>query len=312
MYRKTRDMKIFRSFSTMCNNFSANRLLPVCLSLFLLLSAGCAKKTDEKQYPVGRPTIVSLAPSLTEMIFAIGAGDQLVGRTSACDWPAAVSKVPVVGAFGRPSLEVLAAVHPDLVVDVDLADEGMGKKISALGIQQESIACKSPDDIPAALRKLGKLIGHIREADSLAHSISEGLALFKKTSQNQKNKKSVYLEIWNDPFWTGGKGSYTSVLIDYAGGRNIGDVVNKEYFEISQEWVIEKSPEVIACMYMSKESSASDNVLNRPGWNSIVAVKNHQVYDRFDNNLFLRPGPRVLEGITQLHRMIYPAEKPAL
>jgi iron complex transport system substrate-binding protein len=187
----------------------------------------------------------------------------------------------------------------------------MGKKISALGIQHESITCKSPDDIPAALRKLGKLTGHIREADSLALSISEGLAMFKKEVQNQKSKKSVYLEIWDDPFWTGGKGSYTSALIAYAGGRNIGDVVNKDYFEISQEWVIEKSPEVIACMYMARESSAVDNVMNRPGWSSIAAVRHHQVYDRFDNNLFLRPGPRVLEGIKQLRRLIYPVEKPA-
>ena len=293
----------------MPNNVRTNPALPVFALILMLLASGCTKKPNRTEHSAGKPTIVSLAPSLTEMVFAIGAGNQLVGRTSACDWPAAASKVPVVGAFGRPSLELLASIHPDLVVDVDLADEEMGKKISALGIQQESIACKSPDDIPAALRKLGKLTGHIREADSLALSISEGLAMFKKEAQNQKNKKSGYLEIWDDPFWTGGKGSYTSALIAYAGGRNIGDVVNKDYFEISQEWVIEKSPEVIACMYMAKESSAVDNVMNRPGWNSIAAVQHRQVYDRFDNNLFLRPGPRVLEGIAQLHRMIYKDKK---
>ncbi len=303
-------MKTCRSFSTMRNNFPTNPLLALFFSILLFMAAGCTKTEDGKPHAAaGKPTIVSLAPSLTEMIFAIGAGNQLVGRTTACDWPAAVAKVPVVGSFGRPSLEVLAAIHPDMVVDVDLADEEMGKKISALGIQQESITCKSPDDIPAALRKLGKLTGHTREADSLANSISEGLALFKNMAAHQKNKKSVYLEIWNDPFWTGGKGSYTSALIACAGGRNIGDVVEKEYFEISQEWVIEKSPEVIACMYMAKESSAADNVMNRPGWSSIAALQHHQVYDRLDNNLFLRPGPRVLEGIARLRRMIYPNDR---
>ncbi|MEI7823885.1 MAG: cobalamin-binding protein [Chlorobiaceae bacterium] len=292
-------------------NFSTKTALPVFFLIILLLSAGCTKKTNVTAHQAGKPTIVSLAPSLTEMIFAIGAGNQLVGRTSACDWPAAAAKVPVVGAFGRPSLEMLASIHPDLVVDVDLADEEMGKKISTLGIQRESITCKSPDDIPATLRKLGKLTGHTREADSLALSLSKGLAMFKETAQNLKSKKSVYLEIWNDPFWTGGKGSYTSALIAYAGGRNIGDVVNKDYFEISQEWVIEKSPDVIACMYMAKKSSAVDNVMNRPGWSTISAVRHRQVYDRFDNSLFLRPGPRVLEGIAQLHRIIYPEKKPA-
>jgi len=310
MYRKALDMKTCRSFNTMQKNFRTNSLLSVFFSLLLLLASGCTKNEQETAHPAGKPRIISLAPSLTEMIFAIGAGDQLVGRTSACDWPAAALKVPVVGAFGRPSLELLASIHPDLVVDVDLADEEMGKKISALGIQRENIACKNPDDIPASLRKLGKLTGHTREADSLALSISEGLAMFKTKAQNQKNKKSVYLEIWDDPFWTGGKGSYTSALIAYAGGRNIGDVVDKEYFEISQEWVIKKNPEVIACMYMSKKSSVADNIINRPGWGSIAAVQHRQVYDRFDNSLFLRPGPRVLEGIAQLYRTIHPEEGP--
>ena len=88
------------------------------------------------------------------MIFAIGAGDQLVGRTNACDWPAAAAKIPVIGAFGRPSLELLASIHPDLVIDVDLADKGTGKKITALGMRRETFSCKTPDDIPVVLRKL--------------------------------------------------------------------------------------------------------------------------------------------------------------
>jgi len=288
------------------------RCKTIALFLLLLLASGCTQQPIRNtKKATAKPRIVSLAPSLTEMIFAIGAGDQLVGRTSACDWPAAAARVPVIGSFGRPSLELLASIHPDLVIDVDLADEEIGKKISALGIQRETVSCKSPDDIPAVLKKLGKMTGHTREADSLALSISNGLAAFKQKAQNLKKKKTVYLEIWNDPFWTGGKGSYTSALIAYAGGQNIGDVVRKDYFEISQEWVIKKSPDVIACMYMAKESIAADNVLNRLGWGSITAVKNHQVYDRFDNSLFLRPGPRVLEGIAQLYRKIYPDEKPA-
>ncbi|MFZ4525245.1 MAG: cobalamin-binding protein [Chlorobium sp.] len=284
----------------------------IALFLLLLLASGCTQQQiRHTKKATAKPRIVSLAPSLTEMIFAIGAGDQLVGRTTACDWPAAAARVPVIGAFGQPSLELLASIHPDLVIDVDLADEETGKKISALGITRETVSCKSPDDIPVVLKKLGKLTGHTREADSLALTISNGLASFKQKAQNLKKKKTVYLEIWNDPFWTGGNGSYTSSLIACAGGQNIGDVVQKDYFEISQEWVIKKNPDVIACMYMAKESTAADNVLNRPGWSSIAAVKNHQVYDRFDNSLFLRPGPRVLEGIEQLSRTIYPDEKPS-
>jgi iron complex transport system substrate-binding protein len=285
-------------------------MLTLCRrNLLLLLSVvflnGClntGSRTENKRE--AEPRIVSLAPSLTEMLFAIGAGDHLIGRTSACDWPAAVSAVPVVGAFGRPSLEMLASLAPDLVVDVDLADEKTGEKITALHIRRERIACRTPDDIPAALKKLGDLTGHRREADSLAQVITTGLESFRKENALKGRKTSVYLEIWDDPLWTGGKSSYTSSLISYAGGCNIGDVVGKEYFEISPEWVIRKNPGLIACMYMSRESSAQRQIENRPGWNVITAVKKGRVYDRFDNNIFLRPGPRVLEGIAKMRELL--------
>ena len=295
----------------MRNTCRSSHFLLFFFTLLLFIEAGCSRQQhNSNDHPTGKLRIISLAPSLTEMIFAIGAGDQLVGRTNACDWPAAAAKIPVIGAFGRPSLELLASIHPDLVIDVDLADKGTGKKITALGMRRETFSCKTPDDIPVVLRKLGKLTGHTREADSLALSITTGLAQFKKKAEQESHKNTIYLEIWNDPFWTGGEGSYTSALIAYAGGRNIGDVVKKEYFEISQEWVIQKNPDVIACMYMAKKSSAADDVLSRPGWQNIAAVKNHRVYDRFDNSLFLRPGPRVLEGVEQLYRTIHAQGKP--
>ncbi|NTV05912.1 MAG: cobalamin-binding protein [Chlorobiaceae bacterium] len=288
----------------MRNNFSSNPAVPVFFLLLLFLATGCTKKPNVQKNPAGKPVIVSLAPSLTEMIFAIGAGDQLVGRTSACDWPAAAAKVPVVGAFGRPSLELLASIHPDLVVDVDLADEELGKNIVALGIQRKNIVCKTPDDIPGALRILGKLTGHIREADSLAVVIEKGLAGYRKKNLSRTEKPLLYLEIWDDPYWTGGKGSYTSAMISFAGGHNIGDAVEKEYFEISQEWVIEQNPDIIVCMYMSKEIPAAAAVMKRTGWQHISAVQKKKVFDRFDNNLFLRPGPRVLEGIAVMESLI--------
>jgi len=268
------------------------------------------RKKETAQGNSAKPTIVSQAPSITEMIYAIGAGDQLKGRTSACDWPKEAAAVPVTGAFGRPSLEMLASINPDLVIDVDLADENMGRKIETLGIRRETISCKTPEEIPETLRKIGRLTGHERQADSLASVIARGLEEFRINAAKVSYKPSVYLEIWDDPFWTGGKGSYTSALISYAGARNIGDAVEKEYFEISQEWVIRQNPEIIACMYMAKESSVAEDVMKRPGWEHITAVRKRRVYDRFDNSIFLRPGPRVLEGVEALYRLAHPDSTP--
>lgn len=283
-------------------NFS----IPALLLIPCLLVIGGCRKTEtgaERRHEI-KPRIVSLAPSVTEMMFAIGAGEHLVGRTTACDWPAEAAKVPVAGAFGRPSMEMLASMHPDIVIDVDLEEERNSSKIKDLNIRTERIVCKNPDDIPGAIRTLGKLTGHQRKADSLAGVIEHGLAGFRKKNLLRAEKPLVYLEIWDDPFWTGGKDSYTSALIGYAGGRNIGDAVRKEYFEISQEWVIEQNPDIIACMYMSKETPAAAGVMQRTGWHHISAVRHKKVFDGFDNSLFLRPGPRVLEGIAQMERLI--------
>ena len=288
----------------------SNRLTPLFILLALCLQtlAGCSKpQASDKTEPTKSQApqrIVSLAPSLTEMLYAIGAGPQLVGRTSACDWPAEAKKVPVVGSFGRPSLEMLASMNPDLVLDVDLADDQTAKKMEEMHIRREHIRCQDPKELPAALRKLGTLTGHTRQADSLATVIEQGLAKYRKEADAKQHKMRIYLEIWNDPLWTGGSNSFVSQLIALAGGRNIGDAVEKEYFEVSPEWVIRQNPDLIACMYMANQAPAADNVKKRPGWQGISAVRNNRVYDNFDNRLYLRPGPRILEGIAGMKKLI--------
>ncbi len=290
---------------------SKSNLTPLFILLALCLQtlAGCSKpgagdKTATQSDAKAPQRIVSLAPSLTEMLYAIGAGNQLVGRTSACDWPAEAEKVPVVGSFGQPSLEVLASMNPDLVLDVDLADDQLAKKMANMHIRREHIRCQDPEEIPGVLRKLGKLTGHVRQADSLATVIENGLAKYRKKADAKQHKTRIYLEIWNDPLWTGGRNSFVSRLISYAGGKNIGDEVDKEYFQVSPEWVIKQNPDIIACMYMAKAVPAADQVKSRTGWQGINAVRNNRVYDKFDNRLYLRPGPRILEGIAGMKKLI--------
>ena len=285
--------------------------LPLLLLMILGFLGGCRETgTRLKSFKPSseKPTIISLAPSITEMLCAIGAEEQLVGRTSACDWPKEVEKVSVVGAFGKPSLEVIAGLSPDLVIDTDLADENMGERITELGIRREKLTVRGPENIPPALRKLGKLTGNAERADSLAHAIEKGLEKLMSKPVTSTSRPKVYMEIWDDPLWTGGKSSYVSALITYAGGRNIGDAVEKEYFEVSPEWIIKQNPDIIACMYMSREADVAEKVSSRPGWEHILAVKNNRIYDNFDNNIFLRPGPRALQGIAQLRRLIDQAQ----
>jgi len=278
----------------------------IVLAGLLLSAIGCSRKEESSAAQSKKKLrIVSLAPSVTEMLFDIGAGDQLVGRSSVCTRPEAAKSLPVTGSFGRPSLEVIAALQPDIVIDDELSNKKSGEKIAAMGVQRATITCNTPGDIPLALSKLGRLTGHEKQAGRLALSISAGLEKFRTSAALKQKKSSVYLEIWDSPLWTGGKGSYISGMIAYAGGRNIGDVVRKEHFAVSPEWVIRQNPDVIACMYMAKTAPASEKVMSRFGWAHVSAVKNRRVYDGFDNSLFLTPGPRVLQGIEQLRQKIH-------
>jgi iron complex transport system substrate-binding protein len=278
---------------------------------FLLLSAGVQQGCSERvEPPEGRSfRVVSMAPSITEIVCAVGGGDMLVGRTSACDYPAwVVEKVPVVGSFGNPSLEALMAVDPDLVLHADLADLAVADKMSQMGLRTEMVACNSVNGVPPAIRRAGNLIGCGSKAETLASRIEKKLEQLNRKTAAETGRPDVYVEIWDDPLWTTGRKSHLSTMVHLAGGRNIGDEVNKDHFQVAHEWVVAANPDVILCLYMSRKQEARHEVMKRPGWQSIDAVVDGDVYDGFDNNLILRPGPRVVKGIERLRERIDAAD----
>lgn len=249
--------------------------------------------------------VVSLAPSLTEIVCAVGAEDLLVGRTTACDYPPQVATdVPAIGGFGVPSLEMLVSVSPTLVLDVALADESVGRKIENLGLLREQVRCRRLDDIPQAIRHIGRLLGKTKRAQVLAEELETRTAELRKEAAATRERPSVYVEIWHDPMTTAGKRTFLSELIHLAGGHNIGDEVDSEYFQVSPEWVVARNPDIILCFYMARNHGARTLVLTRAGWQQVRAIRNRAVYDGFDNNLILRPGPRVLQGLEALRTTI--------
>jgi len=249
--------------------------------------------------------IVSLAPSLTEMIVAIGAQDVLVGRTSACDHPKEIiADIPIVGGFGKPSLETLLALAPTAIVDTDLEDESMAARFEALGIRHVRIRCKRVDDIPAGIRTLGDLAGRKGPAEQLAARLEQALEAARDTLQAATNRPGVYVEIWHDPFMTAGKHTYLTDLIRLAGGKNIAGEVNQEYFRVSPEFVLTRNPDVVICAYMASGQDVSQMVRRRQGWENVRALETGALFCNENNDILLRPGPRVLEGIEALKRCI--------
>ncbi len=274
----------------------------------LLLSSGCHRATPAPSAPVPTtPRIVSLAPSLTEIICAVGGADRLVGRTDVCNYPSnLLATVPIVGGFGRPYLEPLLTQKPTLVLDVDLEDKSLSATLDRLGIGHQHIECRRLADIPRTIRTLGRLTERMDAGNLLARMIETGIRTRCEAIDTvpQEMRPLVYVEIWGEPLMTAGRNSFISDLIMLAGGRNLGDELAHDYGTVSTEWVLTRNPDIILCLYPGVDHSARKSVLSRLGWNTLSAVRQGHVYDDFNLDTILRPGPRLLEGVEQLRRAI--------
>ncbi len=287
-----------------------NTRLPI-LPILLLAVAACRRETPAPAVAdASRPRIVSLAPSLTELVAAVGGVTCLVGRTTACDYPPeAVRLVPPVGGFGVPAMESLVAANPTLVIDVDLEDEALIGRFGELGIRYRRVPCDRIADIPAAIRTVGELTGGAARAEAMASELERAIENFRQRAAAAASRPRVYIEIWHDPIMTAGGRAYLTDLIALAGGTSIAADIDRDYFQASPEWVVQRDPEVIVCAYMSLEGSMTEALRRRPGWSSVTAVRRGLVFDGLDNNVILRPGPRVRAGIEILQACIAKARE---
>lgn len=275
------------------------------LVVILLIGAGCRQNG---RTPAPGPRVVSLAPSITEMICAVGAASNLVGRTTACDYPPEVVRnIPAIGNFGAPSIEALVALAPTVVLDVDLEDKSMSAKIRAAGLRSEHVRCLRIDDIPPAIIRVAELAGKPAEGVALASGIARAIAEARAAQTNSTARPRVYVEIWNDPLMTVGADTFVADVVRLAGGDNIGDEVRgKDYFPVASEWVVSRNPDVILCFSMKKQPSASTAISSRTGWSTMSAVKNNRIYSTLDPDRTLRPGPRVMEAVEELRLCLKP------
>lgn len=299
-------MKAVQSILSMMPEFLSYRLI-LLTSLFLAaLATGCHKaETSAPPAASGPLRVVSLAPSITEIVCAIGAGDQLVGRSSACDYPPDVIKrVPVVGGFGVPSLERLINVHPDLVLYADMADDTFARRLERAELRNARVRCTRLDEIPPAIRLVGILLHHDAPAKALAATLETAFREARTRVAKLERPPSCLIVIWHDPLTAAGRNSFLSDLVTLAGGRNVGDEIDRDYFQVSGEWVQAHDPDVILCFVMAGNTSVRDILARQPGWDRLKAMRTGRVYTEFDNDVMLRPGPRVLEALATLQKTL--------
>jgi iron complex transport system substrate-binding protein len=247
-----------------------------------------AKDTIRLAHPAHR--VVSLIPATTELLFAIGAGDLVVGRTVWCEYPAAALAVPAVGDGMLPNIEAVVARQPDLVVlYLSSQNAQAARKLRELGIAALQVRTDRLSDVPRVGRMLGRLTGREAGADSMADAFADSLRA--ATVPPSSHPLRAFVLVWADPPMTVGAGSYLSELVERAGGENIYADLPASSGQISVESAVERNPDVVLVL-----GKASPTFAQRPEWQSVPAVREH-AFLFADGTEFGQPSPRAPSAI---------------
>lgn len=246
--------------------------------------------------------IISLSPSTTEILFAIGAGDQIVANTRFCDFPEPSRRIPKVGSFSQVDDEKILKFKPDLVITSTFVQNKASARFKKSKFKHLHLDPRSFNDIYENILTVGAAVGKNKEAKKLVAKMKKQAEKILRLGSGQTRRVRVCIEEWFDPPM--GSGNWVPDIVNIAGGRY--DLIPKR--EISQEIPFEKikkfDPEIIFVSYCGfKDKSDPNKILKRPGWENITAVKNKMVYP-INDDLLNRPGPRVLVAALQIQRLI--------
>ena len=297
-------------------------ILPLLLTLSILIGA-CSTLVSPGSKPIsltdgmGREVrlsapaqrIVSLAPSNTEILFALGAADQVVGRDEFSNYPSEVTSVPSIGgSMGNYNFENIAVLKPDLVLASSLNTPEQVKSLEELGITVYLLP--NPAELEGLYKNLGTvgtLAGKTSQADQLIKDLKSRVNAVENKFSVVDKKPVVFYELDASDAaqpWTSGPGTFLSNLIGLAGGKNAGDGLKGDFTQMSLESLLIKDPDLII-LGDSNYGVDLQQVASRPGWDTLSAVKSGQVFP-FNDDLVSRPGPRLVDGLEALAQLIHP------
>ena len=256
--------------------------------------------------------IVALTASGCEILFALGAGDTLVGRGEYCDYPVEALAVPAVQSGASTNIEQIIALEPQVVI---LSIMGQTKEqaaaLEAAGIQVVASDAQDIAGVYADIELIGAITGMAEEASALIKGMRASFEAMEEKALGD-GSKSVYFEVsplqWG--LWTAGSGTFMDELALMLGLQNaFGDV--QGWGEISQEQVLERDPDYIVtiAMYFGEGPTPVEEILSREGWKDLRAVKNGTIL-LVDSDVISRPGPRLVEAAEVLYRFVYEPESP--
>ena len=270
------------------------------VSLIVLAALVSSAQAASAPYP---QRIVSLAPSVTETLFALGFGDRLVGVTTYCDYPAEARKLPKIGGFMSPSLEVIVAQRPDLVIGVSSATHPVTvREMERLGLKITLISLASVSDILSSIKNIARSLGNPDAGEQLVRKINRQLDEVKKRVAAAPRRPTL-LAVGLRPLVAVGGKNFIDELITLAGGENIAGGATQPWLNLPDEYVVAKAPQVIIEAGMGSERS--EPAQHWADLKSIPAVKERRVY-AYPSDKILRPGPRIGEGLEEIARLVHP------
>jgi iron complex transport system substrate-binding protein len=253
--------------------------------------------------------IVSLSPSVTESLFAIGAGGQVVGRTDYCNYPPEATKLPSIGGFDAStiSMESIIALQPDLVIGGSVYQADVIKALQDSGIKAFISQPANIQGIMDTLTLFGRVTGHEDQATSVANEMQSRVDAVKKVVSTipADKRPTVFYEVWNEPLMSANGKTVVGELIDLAGGVNIFADLPDEYPTVSVEQIVKVDPQFIIGPSSHGDQMTAEVIGKREGWGNLSAVKNKAIYI-VDGDIVSRYSPRIVDVLDAFAKILHP------
>ena len=306
-----------RNFSAYC----AGTLVLLLTAALLILTSSCSLRPDQNsssitetrevtdeagrrvRLPLKIERIVSLAPNLTEIVYAVGAGDRLVGRTRYCDYPPEAKNVPEVGDTMTPSIERIIALKPQVVLVSTASQlEAFTRQLNQQQIAVYVTDPRSLDEIFRSIETLGDLFDHHDVAASIVTALRARAAAVEVAMRSVKPVK-VFYQVSGEPLYTIGREAYLTDLVRRAGGVSVTADVPGAFPRFSDEAALAARPEAI--VLPSGGSMGTANTTPARALKKSPAVQNNRVY-RISGDYLSRPGPRLVDGLEEMAHALHP------
>jgi iron complex transport system substrate-binding protein len=250
--------------------------------------------------------IVSLTPSMTEVLFGIAAGDRLVGATTHCNYPPAAEEVPRVGGGTLESInqEKIVALNPDLVLCKWDKYEPLLRNLERLGVPVLALGPETLAELYDETRMLGQVTGNSTQAETLVESMQQRVATVVRRVPAEGGPK-VFFQVWNDPLMSAGRDSFIGELLSLAGLQNLFDETPIRYPKVNPEVVVAGDPDVILAPSMHAAPVTIESILTRPGWSRVRAIREKRIY-LLNRDTISRCGPRLVDALEEIVAVVYP------